>query len=273
MAGPDGPLLNLLERLRPQLTEGAAVAEKASKVVGVTTTGAPGVKVTDLPNEVLAGLPWYLECVDDWYAVVRTCRRFYHTCNNTKATFPAFFARNYTKGCLPVHSDLLMAGSARQVADWAVKNQQTRQELWDAIEMESEEELIKLGVEIARWSVEDVRALHEASIKVIEPLREAIATKRGAIHLQDCGAVRLFDGLETCDEEESECGLCIDLRLARTSLYGFVIYCNLFHADIEDSYGQLPLNVGLLGSELRRLWIDCRMYMYEWCVQFEAILS
>ena len=128
-------------------------------------------------------------------------------------------------------------------------------------------------MEIARWSVEDVRALHEASIKIIEPLGKAIATKRGAIHGQDCGAVRLFDGLETCDEDERECGLCKDLKLTWTSLYGFVIYCNLFHADIEDSYGQLPLNVGLLGSELRRLWTDRRMYMYEWYVQFEAILS
>ena len=136
MAGPDGPLLDLLDCLRPQLPEGAAIAEEASKVVGATTTGAPGVQVTDLPNEILAGLPYYLECGDDWYAVVKTCRRFYHLCNNIKATFPAFFAKDYNKGCLPVHIDLLIAGSARQLADWAVKNQQTRQELWDAILME-----------------------------------------------------------------------------------------------------------------------------------------
>lgn len=58
--------------------------------------------------------------------------------------------------------------------------------------------------------------------------------------------------------------LCTDLINARTALYGFVIYCNLFHAGIEESYGQLPLKVGPLGSEIRLLWMEHRIYLYEW---------
>ena len=221
------------------------------------------MKVTDLPNDILTRLPHYLGCLDDWYATIQTCRRFYQTCAHTKATFPAFCARDPIDGYLPMNTDFLMAGSARQVADWVIKCQQNRQELCDAIRMEDDEGLLKMSVEIARWSVEDVRALHDAEIKVIEPLSKAIAAERGTPHRPDCCAARKFDGLESCDENETLCALRTDRILARASLYGFVIYCNLFHLDIEESYGQLPLNVGLLGSELRRLWMKSRMFTYE----------
>lgn len=126
--------------------------------------------------------------------------------------------------------------------------------------MESDEGILKLGVEIARWSVEDVRALHEADIKVIGPLGKAIAAKRGATHRQHCPASRNLDGLQISDEYESEYS---PAEIVATSLYTFVIYCNLFHADIEQAYGQLPLDVGLLGSEFRRHWMEYRMFTYE----------
>ena len=234
MAGPDGPLLNLLENLKP------LTAVEARKM-------ETGMNVIDLPNDILTSLPHYLDCLDDWYAAIRTCRRMYHACATTKATFPAFFARRFTKGLLPVHGDLLMAGSIRQVADWAVKSQGNRQELWDAIAMEADEGLIKSGVEIARWNVDEVRAIHEADVKIIEPLCKAIAVESERTHEGHCSSSQGLD-----DEDDLKYGLCTRLDLVRASLYSFVIYCNLFHADIEESYGQLPLNVGLLGSAFRR---------------------
>ena len=104
-------------------------------------------------------------------------------------------------------------------------------------------------------------------MKVIEPLSKAIAAKRGTPHRPECCAARKSDELASCDENETLCALRTDRILARASLYSFVIYCNLFHADIEESYGQLPLNVGLLGSELRH-WMQGRIYKYEWYVHF-----
>ena len=240
MAGPDGPLLNLLENLKP------STAVETPKV-------ETGLNVTDLPNDILTNLPHYLYCIDDWYAVIRTCRRLYHACATTKATFPAFFARRFTKGSLPVHRDLLMAGSIRQVADWAVKSQENRQELWDVITMEADEGLFKLGVEVARWNVDEVRAIHEAEVRIMEPLCEAIEGESELTHEGHCfGSTRLDD------EGDLVCDLCIHMDLVRVILYTFVIYCNLFHADIEESYGQLPLNVGLLGSTFRHHWISKR---------------
>ena len=250
MAGPDGPLLNVLEHLRP-------------------SKAAARLKVTDIPNDILTRLPHFLTCLDDWYATIRTCRRFYHTCGNTKAVFPAFFVRHQKDGCLPVHKDLIMAGSARQVADWAVKSKRNRFELLDAIHMEADEGLLKLGAEIARWSVGDVRALHDADVKTIEPLVKAIAAKRGETHQQNCRAARTIDRRQTCeedetwDEDELKCGLCKELKLVRTSLYSFVIYCELFHADVDIQYSQLPLKCRPLGSEIRRCWMENRMCMYD----------
>ncbi|KAM0806412.1 hypothetical protein BDR22DRAFT_30559 [Usnea florida] len=246
MAGPDGPLLNLLENLKP------STAVEAPKV-------ETGLNVTDLPNDILTRLPHHLYCIDDWYAVIRTCRRFYHACATTKATFPAFFARRFTKGSLPVHRDLLMAGSIRQVADWAVKSQENRQELWDAIDMEADEGIIKLGVELARWHVDEVRAIHEADVKIIEPLCEAIKVESRRTHEDHC----CFSSPRCDDEDDSECDLCIHMDHVRGSLYSFVIYCSLFHADIEESYGQLPLDVGLLGSTFRRHWIFNRTICFR----------
>ena len=247
MAGPDGPLLNLLEILKP------STAVEAPKV-------KTGMNVTDLPNDILTNLPHYLYCIDDWYAVIRTCRRFYHTCATTKATFPAFFARRFTKGSLQVHHevhrDLLVAGSIRQVADWAVKSQENRQELWDAITMEADEGLFKLDVEVARWNVDEVRAIHEAEVRIMEPLCEAIEEESELTHEGHC-----FSSPRLDDEDDLECHLCTHMDNVRGSLYTFVIYCNFFHADIEESYGQLPLNVGLLGSTFRRCWISKRMYV------------
>ena len=237
MAGPDGPLLDLLENLKPLTAVEAPKAET-------------GMNVTDLPNDILTNLPHYLYCIDDWYAVIRTCRRFYHACATTKATFPAFFARRFTKDSLPVHCDLLIAGSIRQVADWAVRSQENRQELWDAITMEADEGLIKLGVEVARWNVDEVRAIHEADVKIIDPICEATAEKSKLTHEDHC-----FSSPRLDDEENPECDLCTWMDLGRASLYSFVIYCNLFHANIEEPYGQRPSNVELLGSTFQRRWM------------------
>ena len=236
MAGPDGPLLNLLENLKP------LTAVEAPKV-------ETGMNITDLPNDILTNLPHYLYCLDDWYAVIRTCRRFYYACATTKAIFPAFFAKSVTNFFSPINYDLLMAGSIRQVADWAVKSQENRQELWDAIAMEAGEALINLGVEIARWNVDEVRAIHEADVKIIGPLCKAIEVESGLTHEGHCSS-RLDN------EDDLQCDLCIRMDFVRANLYSFVTYCNLFHADIEESYGQLPLNVGLLGSAFRRLWMS-----------------
>ena len=244
MAGPDGPLLNILETRKP------LTAVEGPKV-------ETGMNVTDLPNDVLTNLPHYLHCLDDWYALICTCRRFCHACATTKTTFPAFFARRFTKGS-SVHRDILMAGSVRQVADWAVKSQENRQELWDAITMEADEGLIKLGVEVARWNVDEVRAIHEADVKIIDPLCKAIEEESELTHEDQC-----FSSPRLDEEDDPECDLCTHMGLVRASLYSFVAYCNLFHADIEESYGQLPLNVGLLGSAFRRHWILNRMYVFS----------
>ena len=142
--------------------------------------------------------------------------------------------------------------------------------------MECDEGLPKLGVEIARWSVAEVRALHEADSKVVEPLVQSMRAKRGATRRQDCRTARTFDGLRICDGDESPCRLSAYLTLARTSLYSCVIYCNLFPRRYRRTVraGQLPLNVGPLGSELRRRhWMRNRVYHYEWYVHLGAVLS
>jgi hypothetical protein len=39
------------------------------------------------------------------------------------------------------------------------------------------------------------------------------------------------------------------------NLYNYLIYCGLFHHDIDEIYGQSPPNVQPLTSKSRRLWM------------------
>ena len=81
-----------------------------------------------------------------------------------------------------------MAGSIRQVADWADKSQGNRHEPWDAIAMECGCRLILFGIELARWHVDEVRAPHEANVKIVGPLCKA--------------AEQRFEGVQKTDRNE-----------------------------------------------------------------------
>jgi len=198
------------------------------------------MQLTDLPAELIASLPNYLHSLDDLYSLTSTSRIFYNTCANTSATFPPTFAKKYGQNLLPPHPHLLLAGTARQIADWAVQSERNRQELYDAI-TRGNEGLQDHAVQLARLSLNDVRALHQAKIDVVNPLSRVLDLECGQ------GERRRYRD----DEDSSVLTVCEDVDQA---LYNYLIYCELFHHSVDAALDP-SLDIVPLSTELRMHWI------------------
>jgi len=73
--------------------------------------------ITKLPMEILSQIPYMLDSIDDLYALLSTSRLFYQACAGTSAKLAP--SRKMDKR-------LTLAGTVRQVADWAVESPSNR---------------------------------------------------------------------------------------------------------------------------------------------------
>lgn len=133
------------------------------------------MQLTDLPPELIAKLPDYLHSPDDWYVLIRTARCFYNICAETKATFPPNFAKHNS---MAPHPQVILAGSARQIADWAMGGKENRQRLCDTIS-QGNEGMLKLAIEVARWNVSDVRISYRNKLEVVQLVCEILEKDGG----------------------------------------------------------------------------------------------
>lgn len=198
------------------------------------------MQLTHLPAELIASLPYYLHSLDDLYSLLRTSRVFYNTCANTSATLPPTFAKKYGQNLLPPHPHLLLAGTARQIADWAVQRKENRQRLYDAIGR-GNEGLLDLAVQVTRLSLNDVRALYKAKFDIVNPLSCGLDLECGQGERQryrDEGASSFWTVCEDVDR----------------ALYNYLIYCELFHHSVDAALDP-SLNTVPLSTELRLHWI------------------
>ena len=211
--------------------------------------------ITDLPPELLALLPYHLPTLVDLYALLRTSRCFYGPCSETKAKYPPILQRSYGHFAIPPHPHVVLSGIARQIADWAVEDPHHRQRLWCALHgpfSTGLPTLLALGEEVARLSIQDVRALHQAKVKIVEPMSRIIDQEVGRASRSN------VDMMPEDDEFGSEDSVPICRNPLRT-LYNFIIYCELFHHSIDEAYGQLPSQINPLSAELRLRWM-------RWCM-------
>ncbi|MCJ1452074.1 hypothetical protein MMC28_002415 [Mycoblastus sanguinarius] len=198
------------------------------------------MQLINLPAELLTSLPNYLYSLDDWYSLVRTSRRFYNTCAHTKAVFPPTFLEH--------HPHQLLAGSVRQVADWAVESEEKRKLLWDAI-TKGNDGLLNLSIEVAKWSLADVRSLHQAKRNVIDPVTWELDMKGGPGRHQQ---LMEMNPTEWEYQNPDNWKLCEDVE---RTVYNYLIYCELFHHNIDEAYGQLPSNIDALSRPFREHWM------------------
>lgn len=131
---------------------------------------------------------------------------------------------------------MLLSGIARQIGDWAVQSDANRKTLEEAL-LKGNVGLLDLGAQIATLSVRDVRALHRDKMEVVKPLSERVHRE-------------ISNDLLERDVFVTRIQVCAYLH---------VIYCELFHHEVDGWTGRnrdrdLPLSL-----ETRRIWIQVCM--------------
>ncbi|KAL9119618.1 MAG: hypothetical protein Q9187_003829 [Circinaria calcarea] len=205
------------------------------------------MQLLDLPAELLELLPYRLSSLQDLYSLLRTCRVFYRVCESSKATLPPAFPKLHGQSLLPPHPHLLLAGVARQVADWAVQSDENRAELYETLLL-GNEGLLNLATQVARLSLEDIRTLYAAKGDLLHPLikmvdREAGHERFKLESLRQGIDLSPWDCLNGCENPE-------------IALLNYWIYCELFHHNVDHFLAQdrLQNSSQPLSNESRLRW-------------------
>lgn len=191
----------------------------------VATGPESAVHITKLPMEILSQLPHFLGNIDDLYALLSTSRILYLACAGT----PAKLAPSKK-----MDKRLTLAGTARQIGDWASLTQHHKDALITAFNRGGND-LLQLATKVALLDLNAVRALHGAKENIIRPLTEKL---QGGCSL--CGQGRFYKKH------------CLDIE---TVLYDFVTYCELFHYDIASKI-DADSAPKAMGRDMRMYWIQ-----------------
>ncbi|KAJ7134351.1 hypothetical protein C8R44DRAFT_770279 [Mycena epipterygia] len=187
------------------------------------------MSLVTLPPELLLNLPFYLYSIEDLCSVFSTCRTLHHACANPDPKVVPRLAANSGRVFFRPHPHLLIAATARQVADWAVKHDNHRYLLEVAIHG-GVEKLLELAIDVAELTMDDIRRLYTYKYDVLNPLNRRL----------DMAAGPRAGRYIACNDTE-------------TTLLSWVIYGELFHHSLELAYLPLP-EYKPLSSIIRYKW-------------------
>ncbi|KAJ6584690.1 hypothetical protein B0H19DRAFT_1106105 [Mycena capillaripes] len=182
-----------------------------------------------LPPELLLNLPDYLHSIEDLCSLFSTCRTLYRTCGNPDPKIIPRLAANSGRVFFRPHPHLLIAATARQVADWAVKHDERRFQLEVAIQG-GVDKLLELAIAVSELTMDDIRRLYTYKCDVLNPLNREL----------DLGEGPASGWPTVCNDPE-------------TTLLSWVIYGELFHHSLELAYLPLPEHKPL-SSLIRYKW-------------------
>ena len=109
------------------------------------------MNLLDLPSDILNLLPAYLHSITDLSALLSTCRALYGARSSPTVNLSPVLPELHGQPLLP-HPRLILAGTARQLADWAVLSPSNRTTLYDAL-LEGNDGLLRLAQQVARVSL------------------------------------------------------------------------------------------------------------------------
>ena len=154
---------------------------------------------------------------------------------SSNAALPPVFPKLHGQSLLPPHPHLLLAGTARQIADWAVQSVDNRSELYEKL-LQGNEGLVELAENVTRLTLKEIKALYAVKGDLLYGLTRVIET--------EVGRESSRSPAET---------ICQEPELA---LINYWIYCGLFHHDIDYSYRRSPMpkTIEPLKSAIRGRW-------------------
>ncbi|KAJ7094062.1 hypothetical protein B0H15DRAFT_748923, partial [Mycena belliarum] len=186
--------------------------------------------VDTIPFELLADLPHYLHSIEDLLSVSSTCRTLYRACTNPTPNDVLRLAAQSGRIFFRPHPHILIAATARQVADWAVQADERRYALELAVQG-GVEKLLELALYVAGLTMDDVRRLCIYKCDVLNVLSRRLDVV--------AGPATGFSST-VCNDPE-------------TTLLSWVIYGELFHHSMELAYLPLPEHKPL-SSIIRYKW-------------------
>ncbi|KAJ7164682.1 hypothetical protein C8R43DRAFT_1061882 [Mycena crocata] len=188
------------------------------------------VKLDTLPPELLFNLPAYLHNIEDLLSLSLTCRTLYRTCANPEPKLVLQLAEKSGRTFFRPHPHFLLGATARQLADWAVKDDDHRHLLEVAIQG-GVDKLLGLALEVATLTMDDIRRLHKYKCDVLNVLNRRLDLSAGP------GS---GNPMTVCNDPE-------------TTLLSWIIYGELFHHSLELAYLPLPEHKPL-SSVIRYKW-------------------
>lgn len=178
------------------------------------------MRLLDLPSDIINLLPNYLYSINDLYSLLSTCKALHTAHAYSLAKLPPILPRLYGQPLLPPHPHLILAGTARQVADWAVLSRANRTALYDAL-LEGNDGLLKLSERVAGMSLQDMRNLHDLKYNLLNPLAKIVDVEAGPQMVRDEGN----------DPDNYSWTIVRDPDVA---LLNYWIYCELFHHNADE---------------------------------------
>ena len=155
---------------------------------------------------------------------------------SSNAALPPVFPKLHGQSLLSPHPNLLIAGTARQIADWAVQSVNNRSELYGKL-LRGNEGLVELAENVTRLTLKEIKALYAVKRDILYELTRIIETENGGESMP-----------------ELVYSVCQDPELA---LLNWWIYCDLFHHDIDYSYrrSRISQRIAPLKSAIRGRWL------------------
>ncbi|MCJ1409778.1 hypothetical protein MMC19_003861 [Ptychographa xylographoides] len=140
-------------------------------------------------------------------------------------SLPPIFPFLYGLPLLPPHPHLIVAGTARQIADWAVQCSSNRSSPLAAL-LDGYDGLFQLAMKVSRLTLYDVRALHAKKGDLLYPLTRIVE--------HDCGreshAREAADAGVEYNAEEDVWTICGHPDLAVLNHW---VFCELFHHHVD----------------------------------------
>ena len=177
------------------------------------------MRLLELPSDIINLLPTYLYSITDLHSLSSTCKALHIVYASSPAKLPPVLPRLYGQPLLPPHPHLLLAATARQVADWAIRSRANRTALYEALS-EGNDGLLKLSEQVAAVSLQDMRNLHDLKYNLLNPLARIVDIEAGPQMVRDQG-----------NDPDNYSGTIVpDPDIA---LLNYWIYCELFHHNVD----------------------------------------
>jgi len=134
--------------------------------------------LNELPQELLLMLPKYMRSIEDFMNAASSCRSLRNVFADTHPNQILRLAAAQSRVFFRPDPHFLVAATARQVGQWALKSEANTEELRAAFR-QGIEGLLEICIEKAGLTMDDIRRLHLSRFDLINPVEDMVDRSAG----------------------------------------------------------------------------------------------